>query len=53
LVNKSFHQTNTDITGNLIFSFIIVTILFKISKGLAATHTGHGEKWDSKEVIEY
>ena len=31
----------------------IVTILFKIIKGLVAIHTGHGEKWNSKEVVEY
>jgi hypothetical protein len=30
-----------------------VTIIFNISKGLVAAHTGHGEKWNSKEVVEY
>jgi hypothetical protein len=53
LVNRNCHQTNTDFRGNLFFSYIIVTIIFKIDKGLVATHTGHGEKWNSKEVVEY
>jgi hypothetical protein len=53
LVNRNCHQTNTDVKGNLSVSYIIVTIIFKISKGLVATHTVHGEKWKSKEILEY
>jgi len=31
----------------------IVTILFKIINVLVAIHTGQGEKWNSKEIVEY
>jgi hypothetical protein len=53
LVNRNCQQTNTDVRGNLSFSYIIVTNIFKISKGLVAIHTGHGEKWNSRGVVEY
>ena len=31
----------------------IVNILFKAIKVLVAIHTGQGESWNSKEVVEY
>jgi hypothetical protein len=53
LVNTNCHKKNTDITENIIFSYIIITIFFQINKRLVVTDTGHGVEWNSKQVIEY